>query len=749
MLFCRKVSLCLTLGCLCVGTGLSGCGFKPTASQDTAAAKRENTRVERHVLPESWRFDLILDNARTNVGAVPDESKPAYRISFQNGTPAWAFSGDTSTCAVVNNTLVFETKTGGACDSPVGNPLPSKDAQFVIMRVKASGCEEFTFAWRGDEDQEFDPAYASRIRVARPDAWVTYRLETRGLSAWRTTKEGLLQLRFGISGSGRLEIDYIELLPTMDMFAGKACGSLRYAVKRRLSRQALFARTPCTLDFDVTVMEKARLTTGLAIPERSPTRFRIAVADASGKEVLLDNLVRQANTWEDVSLDLSSSAGKRVTISFEAESERPGAIALWSSPTLARHYSVTESERPINVIWYVIDALRPDCLSAYGYERQTSATIDQVAAEGVRFERCFSPGTWTVDSVTSMFTGLSPIAHSVPELHPKPHEKMLFLPEVLRAAGYVTGQISQNPYVSEQRGLNRGFDEAGRYRVRDPRSSKKLTAQTYAPNRAVFRFLEKHTETPFFLYVHTLETHHPYLPPRSLLAFTQPDGSMRTADLYDDCVLWADIDLTVVADKMKELGLWNNTLLIVTADHGEGLMEKDGVVGHGHEPFLCRVHIPLIMRLPGILPEGLVIKENVQTLDILPTLLELLGIPAVDQFGGDSLVGLIRGSEKEKLAQRTIFPCGDFPKWQAVVKGNWFFHDNDGKYELFDIETIPRQPVNVSEEHPDVVQAMLEEARRFQEVERAKGDLYPTDSEPTETIDKEDIEELKALGYLE
>jgi len=327
---------------------------------------------------------------------------------------------------------------------------------------------------------------------------------------------------------------------------------------------------------------------------------------------------------------------------------------------------------------------------------------------------------------------------------------MHLLPEILRNAGYTTALFAQNPYLIANQGFDRGFDELHQFHVRDRKTLRNgAPADTYPINVAIERFLSEHKESPMFLYVHTIETHHPYSPPGRLRVFTKPDGSRTTADLYDACVRWADENLEHTIGALKEEGLWNNTLLIISADHGECLSELDaGQQGHGLEPYLSRVRIPLIMRLPGIVPEGLVITENVQALDIPLTLFDLLHINPDPQFEGTSLLGLLDGSKRAEFAQRSIFPCGESPKWQAVVKDRWFFLDNDGTGQLIDLWSNPSQSANEIQANPGIAQELLDEARKFRESELAKADQFSdTSAEPVE-INEADRKELEALGYV-
>ncbi len=219
--------------------------------------------------------------------------------------------------------------------------------------------------------------------------------------------------------------------------------------------------------------------------------------------------------------------------------------------------------------------------------------------------------------------------------------------------------------------------------------------------------------------------------------------------MYDDCIRWADENLKHTIKMLKEEGLWNNTLLIISADHGNSFPDYDnGLSGHGEAPYLSRVRIPLIMRLPGLLPAGATIGEHVQALDVPRTLFELLHVEPDPQFGGWSLLGLLDGSKKAEFAQRIIYPSGERAKWQAVVKDGWFFLDNDGKGELLDLDKDPHQNADVIQAHPEIARQLLDEAVAFRNAELEKAKQYEGHASTSEGENLEDRRDLEALGYL-
>ncbi len=715
--------------------------------QESPAAARENTRLEEHIAPESYRFDLRLGNAHVEAGPAADHSIYLRRFDFKEDPTSWKVTEGSARCTAGDGVLTLETDTVVRLDSLTVSPVPGAQIHAMTVEARVTGGAGFRLAWRGEEG-DFLPENETALPVEPSGSWTIHTIDTALLPGWGDRVKDIVQLRFVLPAGIHLELRSVALTQDPDPFAGKSFGQTEYPL-RGGHVHALFARTPCSLEYDVAVMPQARLTTAFLHHGTGPSQFRILLKEDAGETVLAEGRSEATTMRQKVSADLSRWSGRQVRIRFEAQSDTPGGMALWCSPSMARAHPVTDTKRPLNVIWYVIDCLRASNVGAYGHGRETTPSIDAAAKEGVRFEWCFSPGTWTIDSVASFFTGLSPNAHGMYRTRMRLPGSMHLLPEILRTAGYATALFTQNPYLGERRGFVRGFDEAHQFRVRDPRSRRPATTDTYPINRAIGDYLHEHREDPFFLYVHTIEPHHPCLPPEAMRKFKQPDGSATETDLYDDCILWADTNLGHTIAKLKEEGLWNNTLLIISADHGHCFPEYDnGLSGHGEAPFLPRVRIPLVMRIPGLLPAGIAVPEHVQALDIPQTLFELLKLAPDPQFGGWSLMGLLDGSRRNEFTQRTLFPTGEKVKWQAAVTDRWFFLDNDGKEELLDLQGYTGQNTDVAQAHPDIVEQLHDASEAYRKTELNKAAHYGEDMSGGGEDNLEERRSLEALGYL-
>ena len=325
---------------------------------------------------------------------------------------------------------------------------------------------------------------------------------------------------------------------------------------------------------------------------------------------------------------------------------------------------------------FLIDTLRADRLGVYGYDKPTSPNMDALAAEGVVFEQCNAPAPWTLPSVVSLLTSTFPCEHDVlvdrqkvdPSWHP--------LAVRMKVAGYTTATLFSNGYVGRMSGLDRGYDFA--------------RSAGYTDGPVVEGLLDKVPAGPLYLYVHNIEPHNPYeaadwivqrfgaTTPQiknqvqsAYLRFrklskadweqNRPRGSTDNTTeqtqqiqalqelkdkidvLYDAAVWQADERLGSVIDVFKSRGLWDNTLMIVVADHGEELGDHGGWQ-HDQSVYEELMHVPLIVRFPQGRFAGRRVSQAVSLVDVMPTIFDVLGKPALAQgCRGTSLMPLIEG----------------------------------------------------------------------------------------------------------
>jgi arylsulfatase A-like enzyme len=377
--------------------------------------------------------------------------------------------------------------------------------------------------------------------------------------------------------------------------------------------------------------------------------------------------------------------------------------------------------------------------------------------------------------VASLLTGLFPETHTAKDGHDKLPATVPLASEHLSLMGFDTAAFIANGYVSQKFGFKKGWNTWTNY-VREGK-----------PNRAEFVFkdaeqwLEKRTdEKPFFLYVHTIDPHVPYIPPKKYidiydsLPYRGPVKPRETAKLleriktgsitlsprdkihlealYDAEISYHDDSFVHLYDKMQELGLLEDTLIIVTSDHGEEFFEH-GLVGHGHSLYEELLHVPLIVKLPGGVEKRMAENRSETSLvDVLPTAYEILGVEKPEELEGVSLVPLLGG---KRWCQ---FPDASFAEYleghRAVRSGRYKLVYKGLKTSLFDLETDPRETTDMSAQKPVALATMRDlmgkHLGRFIQTYpgESEGKTRKQHSQEKTKIDPKTRRQLKALGYL-
>jgi arylsulfatase A-like enzyme len=428
---------------------------------------------------------------------------------------------------------------------------------------------------------------------------------------------------------------------------------------------------------------------------------------------------------------------------------------------------------PPNLILISLDTTRRDHTSVYGYERANTPNLEKLAAEGVRFALAYAPSSTTGPSHATLFTSLHPITHGVVKngrvLTP-PHRT---LAERLRERGWTTAGVVSSYVLDARFGYAQGFDhwdddfDPATATVRNeqwegaPVEVFDRTADATTARAVAWLDASRDASLPFFLFVHYFDPHAPWLPPAALArAFPPadgPGGDLRTLKArYDAEIAFTDQQLGVLFDALDERGLAENTIVAVTADHGEGLMQH-GLLLHGAQIYEEQVRVPLLLRWPGQLPAGRVIEGAVSLIDLAPTLLELAGVPveARDALQGRSLVPVIEGREPVDPSQPIFLFRQHYERGfdsgvpvageqYAVRLGDWklILGPEEGTRQLFDVARDPRERRNLAAEQPERA-AELERRIAEWRAQHARAETAP------EAISPEDLERLRALGYVQ
>lgn len=305
-------------------------------------------------------------------------------------------------------------------------------------------------------------------------------------------------------------------------------------------------------------------------------------------------------------------------------------------------FGLKTSRSSPNIIIIMIDTLRADHLGCFGYERNTTPNIDRLASESLNFKRAISASSWTPPSVTSILTGLYPTAHtnqppkrfsSAVQLGNQIPDSVRLLPEMLKVKNYRTAAISSNPWISKEFNFNKGFD---RFYYAKHIDAEKVVAL----GKKEVDLFSQDQEKPFFLYLHLIDPHEPYLTHAdfkfngALGEREYSEEMMNKINLYDGEIQYTDAQLGVFLNYLKDKKLYENTIIVLVSDHGEAFNEH-GSFGHGFNLHIEEVHVPLIIKTLGA--PG-VVEESVSHVDIVPTLLSLVGINLPKYLVGQSLL---------------------------------------------------------------------------------------------------------------
>ena len=467
---------------------------------------------------------------------------------------------------------------------------------------------------------------------------------------------------------------------------------------------------------------------------------------------------------------------------------------------------------PANVILIVLDTVRADHLSVYGYARDTTPNLKKFAQQATVYTRASAASDLTLPSHASMFTGLYPSWHgahfSAPDFpYGRPLDRsVVTLPQILQAKGYSTLAIAANPaYLDPMFGLNRGFDV---YDLRSPvfvndrnrpffirQGVRRLlgyvidvadfdmrTRRAEEINQDAIRMLEQvgGANRPFFLFLNYMDAHTPYIPPGTFKSrFPGRDPSFTLEEYwrlkdrvvnqhrkpsrnetehlvsqYDGGIAYLDSELGELFARLKRLGLYDRTMIIVTADHGEAFGERQ-LMEHGVDSvYQSHIRVPLLVKYPGV-NEGRTVDTPVSHVDFMPTVLDVLHYEGPKNLQGTSLRSEQIGARRYVISE--AFPGGEsgaaaIPSRghinlqkpaQAVLSGPWkLIINSKGQRELYDTTT------DVAEEH-NLVAAQPEEAQRLESALVDYLQTRPRFDLRRGHIARESLDGLRSLGYVQ
>lgn len=464
-------------------------------------------------------------------------------------------------------------------------------------------------------------------------------------------------------------------------------------------------------------------------------------------------------------------------------------IALASEPISQMTSRRTMSTgHPIkHVILIIIDSLRADALSCYDSEAPATPNIDHFAKDGILFKNAFSASPWTLPSVSSIMTGLSASVHMALKPRTRLPDNFKTLAEYMQGAGYLTGAIGRNSFLRKSYNISQGFVEYSFFPK--PRNTSlggkllkalfpkrfKTGASTRDLANLTIDWLESNVNNDFFLWVHFFDPHMPYTPPAEFLP-ANSDAPPRIGksfsrlkavrgghlvpslqerrwirSLYESEVRYVDTNVGRVFERLKELGIYDESLIILTSDHGEELWEHDGFE-HGHNVYDEVIRVPLIIKLPASSSKQ-AISGAVSIESIMPTVLELCGV----EYNGDylssrCLTGLwdrpFEAENHEPIISTSLLYYED--RVSVLSNGlkyiRWLV---TGQEELYDMGSDPGEKNCIAELSSEQVQrarAILQ--KHFKEAEKLKR-YYNTSKSEKIVLDEETRQRLKSLGYVE
>ncbi len=452
-------------------------------------------------------------------------------------------------------------------------------------------------------------------------------------------------------------------------------------------------------------------------------------------------------------------------------------LAVLAALRAGTAFEAWQAARGPNLLLVSIDTLRADHLGAYGYDLPTSPTIDaRLAGEGVTFTDVYSQSPKTTPSHMTLLTSLYPSVHGVElwqngkpahVLNPAVHT----LAEILKNAGYATAAFTGGAQIDPVRGFDQGFDL---YTVS-------------GQQRRARRWLGRHRWQRFFVFYHTYDVHDPYLPPDEYIRLFDPDYRGRVLDaihrlraeggmsvaawkgisrqfwdsvdrsdprdvrfvehLYDAGIRRMDAEtIRPLLDRLDQLGLARDTLVVFTSDHGEAFGEH-GQFQHD-DLYAATVRVPLVLRWPGRLPAGLRIASRVRLIDVMPTILELLGVSAPPSLQGQSLTPLLHDAYASPATEGAVSEYSDGRLYESLRRGGLSYIVDGPEERLFDLVRDPAERQNVLATRPEEAAAMRAALERWRRNCRALAPLLGPRGGTIAPSD-ETARRLRALGYME
>ena len=636
------------------------------------------------------------------------------------------------------------------------------------------------------------------------------------------TAETILVRPVDVAGA-TFEIESVRVVSQKERLGSIPTG-VSWSGLGEIYRETIVSRSPERFQMQVEIPADAWLDLHLGTVDDKPVTFKIAVGSGESEQVLLQRTVTTPHRWEPAPIDLSGYSGAAsLVFSLDVPDER--LLGYWGSPVIRKRNAAPPQQQaaapalggvepPRGVILIMCDTLRKDHLNAYGYERETAPHLAQMASQGALFLDNVSQATWTKVATPSIMTSLYPSSHRVRDFPDRLSPAATTLAEVYRQAGYATVAYSSVLFTGKFSNLHQGFEElheassvtGGKYPAK--------TARTYVDRAS--EWIEQHQNTPFFMYLHVFDPHDPFEPRAPYDAmwadpahkpqheknlenvkkvienplmkqFGMPNRvELEKAGIdpqeyvsydqgwYDGSIRGMDAEVARLLERLRALGIEQQTQVALIADHGEEFIEH-GRMFHGQTVYGELTGVPLMLYRPGVIP-AVKIPDTVRSIDLMPTLLDLSGLPAPEGVQGQSLVPLMAAarnrpegggslaeaaaasgwqpraavSEKAKTGSASGPPPLDTESYAIVLDGWKLIHNRipaagAPEFELYNHTEDPLDQNDVAADHSDVVERLKGELDNWHKMV-AEAQLPETVSE--ENLSPAELERLRSLGYI-
>ena len=639
---------------------------------------------------------------------------------------------------------VAVTETPGVLSVSLEKPIPATRGMTLELDITDIHRHDIEMSWiRDGESTPCDTCRLVESLPARSEGRMkTFRFELSPNDSW-SGEVTELRLALHVPPDKRTEVRGVRLLQERPIVQ-KIAESQKRAWKLDLAndvRNVLLGGPGQTHQRSLKVPTGGRLVFGYGIEPGGAVGSTFSVhvnRDQQESELVFSDTVDRSDIWHEAVVDLSRFSGQFVELSLSTistvDAEPTGRFLAWSNPRVASGLNLG---RP-NIVLISIDTLRPDHLSGYGYHRPTSPNLDRWSEQGVIFDNAIAQAPWTLPSHVSMLSGLDAATHGVNGSEPAPG-RVHFLAEMLREAGYTTQAVTGGGFVHPQWGFSQGFDSYRYFGV-----SMGFKGELESELSLASEWIRSE-QTPFFLFFHTYSVHNPYrarrpfydqfssiprghslkvnspepvandgyltrrtfslrLPSGDLVSPVPATYSELGTDLYDSEVAFLDQQIGGWLEQLTDLGSRYPTLVIFTSDHGE-LFGEHGLINHS-SLYEENLRVPLILVGEGVEP-GRRITEQVRSIDIVPTVLEIAGLDSPVELDGVSLSRYLNELDPEEVESGnttgawSYVPATNFGISLRIdnrlkyILQNGLWTSNQSKEELYELDRDPLEQDNL------------------------------------------------------